>query len=441
MIKTVEFTYDIEKPHLSPPNKNSLKRSKTQNQYGTHSSSDNDGPDLIRRRLSSDDEEYQIRMQNAEAFMAERGKYYAENHNLDEAKRRHTRSIKIDHQHQIKQNEINHYRRPIPPNRNVNHLRRPIPIKKHSYNEKEEEGRPIKFRPQPPGSPKSPVVSSTPVINNKQAKNDIQDDSYSYTSYCESLESDSSSSSENNLNLNHSLNNDTKANENSDELNSNADQKSIDNSNAETETAAASIPKSIKEKYFYRMEKSTVSRLPKKKKKFMFYLGNKVLVEATYVKKQKNIQFLAYDSNKQSERAYTLLIGNQKSSFSLRNGTIYDNEIFSMRIVDEKKPFHYFSVFLNSFVNIKDFPNKLINQPPTCDLELPESPNIIFGQRGNTIIPSKSNWIFCSRENEELIAVMKGSKSTVFIESIPSVITPILFTIALVAFIGNPNKI
>ena len=112
-----------------------------------------------------------------------------------------------------------------------------------------------------------------------------------------------------------------------------------------------------------------------------------------------------------------------------------------MRIVDEKKQFHYQSVFLNSFVNMQDFPNKLVNRSLDLDMESPESSLIIFGKRSHDIIPCKSNWIFYSSEDEELIAVMRGSKSTIFIESVPIVITPILFTVALVAFIGHPDKV
>lgn len=479
-IKQIEFTHDIEKPHLSPSiktsnNKNSLKKSKTLDRFFINNS-ENDRPDLIRKKLSSDDDQYQIRKQNS-ATINDREQIYSGNQHLTiDAMQKQKEPNKIPDQNGQSQpvnllpNEnVNNRRRPLPQSRNVClPKRRPIPIVSHpkqndSKNNIDPNHSP-KFRPQPPGSPKSPILPPSPHINRQirndsliQVKNLNFDDYDSYSSYADSIDTDYSLSSENNLNL--SNNNNTKSSKDSNpdsDVNNNHDESNIDQNsnmnqisnsnssnaqliNSETTTTPTPIIKSIKEKYFYRMEKSTIARIPKKKKKFTFFLGNKALVEVKYTKKQKNIQFNAFDANSQTEKTYTLLIGNRKSSFSLRNGSIYDNEIFSLKIVDERKPFHYYSVILNSFVNIENFPNKLVNKEPSCDLESPESPGIIFGQRSNSIIPSKSNWIYYSPENEELIAVMKGSKSIVFIESIPSVITPILFTIALAAFIGNPN--
>lgn len=487
MIKAVEFTHDIEKPHLLSPikSKNSLKKSKTQDQYdiGSNNQSadhntDVEKSDLIRKRFSSDDEEYILRRQNANQKALENQQ------NIDQEQlittgtnEKNRESKRIHHQNKNQSPSINSNgnvkeiiepHRPIPPNRNgaVGLKRRPIPINNKQYNspnnsiQKVEYTHQPKFKPRPPGSPKEPI--SPTIIKIK----DIQQEYYSYSSYAESQDEEYSYSSENNTNLpTPSLNNQNlKQNSNSNIVNdqnlisnTNPDQQSnsnittnqapnlntnsepISQSNIEIESIPIQAPK-ITEKYFYRMEKTTISRIPKKKKKYVLSLGNKSLIEAIYSKKKKKLPFDLLDAKSGSLKPYTLLLGNQNSSLSLRNGSIYDTEIFSMRLVDVKKPFHYISVFLHSFVQLPGLPNNLVNQPPNCDLDSPESIEMVFGKRNNSIIPTKSNWIFYSPDNEELIAVMKESKTTVIIETVPGLVPPMLFTIALAAFIGKVDK-
>ncbi|OHT09985.1 hypothetical protein TRFO_20980 [Tritrichomonas foetus] len=177
----------------------------------------------------------------------------------------------------------------------------------------------------------------------------------------------------------------------------------------------------------YFMEKKVISKIGKGKVSLTLTKGSVSLFSHVFDMKEEYFSFESHDET------FTMMMENTFSSNSLRKGNRNGPEIFSILYSPAKNPVKHKICVLHFFEKFQFIPTRVQNLPP----KLAADGTVVnyFGHR--QVIPSVKNMLFLDPNRNEILAVMRISKTSICLEAAPEIPEEIIFVIGISAFLNH----
>lgn len=184
-------------------------------------------------------------------------------------------------------------------------------------------------------------------------------------------------------------------------------------------------------KVVYYLQKKVCSIFNRKKISFTLTNDNKFIIEQTIDIKKGSTQF-------KTNQTYFINFTSGKNIFNMKQDNSSGNKFMTITYLIEDEPFKHKMCQILFHTTIPGLSNQLMNIPPKINSK--GKAILPFGKR--KVLPSTKNMIFIDPNKSyqnEIMSIMKVSKSTISIEAISILPEEMIFVIGVSSFLNHSS--